>query len=111
MLQVSMLCLLVQVDELVGILDSQGPEFLETYRVRGLTWEEVKELKGPELVGLGLGEGPAPGLYSEVAAEWPEMFCTTTQEHVLDHALCKRHGGPVSWGYWCNIQRRLESWG
>ena len=51
-------------DELAGILDSQGPEFLETYRVRGLTWEEVKELKGPELVGLGMGEGPAPGTYS-----------------------------------------------
>ena len=50
-----------QVDELMGVLEEQGPAVLERYPLQGLSWEQVKELKGPNLVGLGMGSGPAPG--------------------------------------------------
>ncbi len=45
----------------MGVLEEQGPALLERYPLQGLTWEQVKELKGPNLVGLGMGSGPAPG--------------------------------------------------
>lgn len=50
-----------QVDELMGVLEDQGSAVLETYPLQKLSWEQVKELKGPNLVGLGMGSGPAPG--------------------------------------------------
>ena len=45
----------------MGVLEDQGSALLERYPVQGLSWEQVKELKGPNLVGLGMGSGPAPG--------------------------------------------------
>ncbi|KAK9867300.1 hypothetical protein WJX84_009272 [Apatococcus fuscideae] len=41
------------------VLQDEGAKFLETYPVPMLTWEEVKALKGPGLVGLG-APGGAP---------------------------------------------------
>ena len=52
----------VQVDELMGVLEEGGPALLEGYSVQGLSWEQVKVLKGPDLVGLGLGSSLAPGV-------------------------------------------------
>lgn len=49
----------MQAQHLEDILQEKGAKFLETYRVPMLTWEEVKELKGPGLVGLG-APGSAP---------------------------------------------------
>ncbi|KAK9830094.1 hypothetical protein WJX72_009753 [[Myrmecia] bisecta] len=58
---------------LLGLLDGEGPKYLETYRVKPLTWQQVKELTGPGTIGLGLngavtsvdllqtGMGPKPG--------------------------------------------------
>ena len=43
------------------VLEGHGPALLERYPLQGLSWEQVKELKGPNLVGLGMGSGPAPG--------------------------------------------------
>ena len=51
----------LQVDELMAILDSEGAAALEVYPLKALSWEQVKQLKGPNLVGLGMGSGPAPG--------------------------------------------------
>ena len=51
----------MQVDELIHVLEDKGPALLESYPLQGLSWEQVKELKGPNLVGLGMGSGPAPG--------------------------------------------------
>lgn len=45
----------------MGVLEGHGPALLERYPLQGLSWEQVKELKGPNLVGLGMGSGPAPG--------------------------------------------------
>lgn len=45
----------------MGVLEDKGPALLESYPLQGLSWEQVKELKGPNLVGLGIGPGPAPG--------------------------------------------------
>ncbi len=45
----------------MAVLEDQGPALLERYPLQGLSWEQVKELKGPNLVGLGMGSGPAPG--------------------------------------------------
>lgn len=52
----------VQVEELMGVLEEGGPALLEGYPLQGLSWEQVKQLKGPNLVGLGMGPGPAPGI-------------------------------------------------
>lgn len=46
----------------MGVLEEGGPALLEAYPVQGLSWEQVKKLKGPNLVGLGMGSGPAPGV-------------------------------------------------
>ncbi len=51
----------LQVEELMGLLEDKGPAFLKSYPLQGLSWEQVKELKGPNLVGLGIASGPAPG--------------------------------------------------
>lgn len=56
----------LQVDELMGVLERGGPALLEGYSVQGLSWEQVKQLKGPNLVGLGMGPGPAPGVCSHL---------------------------------------------
>ena len=46
----------------MGVLEEGGPALLEGYPLHGLSWEQVKKLKGPNLVGLGTGPGPAPGV-------------------------------------------------
>lgn len=46
----------------MGVLEEGGPALLEEYPLKGLSWEQVKKLKGPNLVGLGMGPGPAPGV-------------------------------------------------
>lgn len=66
---------MLQVDELMGLLEDKGPAFLECYPVKGLSWEQVKELNGPNLVGLGMGSGPAPGM--QVDANLLIQFHTT----------------------------------
>lgn len=58
----------MQVDELMEVLEQGGPALLEGYPVQGLSWEQVKKLKGPNLVGLGMGPGPAPGGLLTLAA-------------------------------------------
>ena len=45
----------------MGVLDREGASALEGYPLQGLTWQQLKQLKGPNLVGLGMGSGPAPG--------------------------------------------------
>lgn len=54
----------MQVERVLGVYQEKGEEYLETYRVPLLSWEEVKALKGPDTVGLPLGDsggGQAPG--------------------------------------------------
>ena len=51
----------VQAHHLEEVLADKGAKFLETYRVPTLTWEEVKALKGPGLVGLGAPGGEPIG--------------------------------------------------
>lgn len=46
----------------MGVLEEGGPALLEGYPLQKLSWEQVKKLKGPNLVGLGVGPGPAPGV-------------------------------------------------
>ena len=41
---------------MLGVYQECGPEVLETYRVPLLSWEEVKAFKGPDTVGLALGD-------------------------------------------------------
>lgn len=54
--------LLGQVERLLDVYQTQGDAYLGTYRIPLLTWEEVKALKGPDTVGLGLGsEGAHQG--------------------------------------------------
>lgn len=49
-------------ERLLDVYQTQGEAYLETYRIPLLTWEEVKALKGPDTVGLGLGsEGAHQG--------------------------------------------------
>ena len=56
----------MQAQHLEDVLQEKGAKYLESHRVPMLTWEEVKKLKGPGLVGLGapgsapVGETPAP---------------------------------------------------
>lgn len=45
----------------MDVLEAGGAAAVEGFPLQGLTWEQVKELKGPNLVGLGMGSGPAPG--------------------------------------------------
>lgn len=45
----------------MDVLEVGGAAAVEWYPLQGLTWEQVKELKGPNLIGLGMGSGPAPG--------------------------------------------------
>ena len=58
----------LKAQHLEDVLQDKGAKYLETYRVPMLTWEEVKELKGPGLVGLGapgstpIGEFTTPNL-------------------------------------------------
>ncbi len=52
---------LVQAQHLEEVLADKGAKFLETYRVPMLSWEEVKALKGPGLVGLGAPGGDPIG--------------------------------------------------
>lgn len=47
----------------MGVLEEGGPALLDGYPLQGLSWEQVKKLKGPNLVGLGMGSGPAPGVW------------------------------------------------
>ncbi|KAK9822055.1 hypothetical protein WJX74_003920 [Apatococcus lobatus] len=47
---------------LEDVLQDKGAKYLETYKVPMLTWEEVKALKGPGLVGLGPPGGEPVGL-------------------------------------------------
>ena len=49
-----------QAAELTSVLVASGPLGLQQHKVAMLSWEEVKALKGPGTVGLGLGYG-APG--------------------------------------------------
>ena len=51
----------MQAQHLEGVLSDKGPKFLEAYSVPLLTWEEVKALKGPGLVGLGAPGGEPVG--------------------------------------------------
>lgn len=53
----------------MDVFESGGVAAVEGYPLQGLTWEQVKELKGPNLVGLGLGSGPAPGDITAVAVD------------------------------------------
>ena len=57
----------LQVDELMDVFECGGAAAVEGYALQGLTWEQVKELKGPNLVGLGMGSGPAPGDFNAIA--------------------------------------------
>ncbi|GAB4818861.1 hypothetical protein N2152v2_005907 [Parachlorella kessleri] len=50
------------VERVLGVYQEQGPEYLETYRVPLLSWEEVKALKGPGTIGLPLGSEACGGL-------------------------------------------------
>ena len=49
-----------QVAAIQAVYEERGAEGLAEYKVPLLTWQEVKELKGPGTIGLGLG-GVAPG--------------------------------------------------
>ena len=57
----------------MDVLEEGGAAAVEGYPLQGLTWEQVKELKGPNLVGLGMGSRPAPGSLSS-------PLCTSTSQ-------------------------------
>lgn len=60
----------------MGVLEEGGPALLEGYPLKGLSWEQVKQLKGPNLVGLGMGPGPAPGVYLNLLhCSWSAHLC------------------------------------
>ena len=44
--------------ELVGLLESGGEEALTAHAIPELTWENVQELEGTDVVGLGLLNEP-----------------------------------------------------
>lgn len=52
----------------MDVFEAGGPAAVEDYPLQGLSWEQVKELKGPNLVGLGMGPGSAPGDITAVPA-------------------------------------------
>lgn len=39
------ICLVLQAQELLQVLEEHGPEYLETWRLPALTWTELQELK------------------------------------------------------------------
>ncbi|KAA6421689.1 MAG: hypothetical protein FRX49_08300 [Trebouxia sp. A1-2] len=78
-----------KVDELMGVLEDQGPALLERYPLQGLSWEQVKELKGPNLVGLGMGSGPAPGegLVEPGLDRHEQLKLEAQKQHLLGQGL------------------------
>ncbi|DBA80947.1 TPA: hypothetical protein ACH3X2_007167 [Trebouxia sp. C0005] len=78
-----------KVDELMGVLEDQGPALLERYPLQGLSWEQVKELKGPNLVGLGVGSGPAPGegLVEPGLDRHEQLKLEAQKQHLLGQGL------------------------
>ena len=90
----------LQAQHLEEVLQDEGAKFLETYPVPMLTWEEVKALKGPGLVGLG-APGGAPigkqcsGLTHPLADMWEQevagkvrSFLCCNGALMLDAKLC-----------------------